>query len=86
MLPLRLAQPLAARISNIIKLLIIFILHKSILFKFYQRHFDNYLTPFSPIPLSSDLIIEYIVQFMSNPSPPSIDECILSLQFYLFLY
>jgi len=55
MLPLGLAQPLAARVSNIIAFLIIPTLPKSSVLKLCQRHADNCLTPYFPILLLVDL-------------------------------
>jgi hypothetical protein len=78
MLPLRLTEPLAAYISNIIVTLIILKRPKISYFKLCQHPIDNYLAPFFPILFIPGLNIEYVDQLQLNSNPLSLNESILS--------
>ena len=60
MFPLRLTLPLAPCVFHKIVFLIMILLLKLNDFKLRQRHYDNCITPYSPMPLLSDLNIYYV--------------------------
>jgi hypothetical protein len=85
-MPLRLAQPLAACVPDLIVAYIITALPKSSFLRLRQLHCDRNLTPSFPIPFLSDLIISYINRLRPNPISPSLDNRILCFRFYCSLY